>query len=128
MKNFKALTLAALTAFTAVAAPAVQARNVDDAHIEFGRAIVATGVELKINPLDCNMKNALGWYWAAQNEMVICQENARGGHAETYWTAEDLDTLRHEAQHLVQDCMNGYLDGELGAVYQDPIALAKGNL
>ena len=128
MKNFKALTLAALTAAATFAVPAAQAKNVDAAHIGLGRAVAATGVNLKINPIECNFKDAMGWYWAAKNEMVICQENAKGGQAETYWTSEDLDTLRHEAQHLIQDCMNGRLDGTLGSVYKDPIALAKATL
>ena len=123
--KIKALALTALTAAATFAAPAAQARNVDQAHIGLAQAIVATGIELKINPVDCNFKPALGWYWAARQEMVICQENAKGGQAETYWTAEDLDTLRHEAQHLIQDCMDGQLDGSLGAVYQEPIALGK---
>ena len=128
MKNFKALTLAALTALATVAAPAAEARNVDQAHIQLGRAVVATGVDLKINPVECNTKDALGWYWAARREMVICQENAKGGQSETYWTAEDLDTLRHEAQHLIQDCMDGSLNGSLDAVYQQPVRLAKETL
>ena len=124
MKNLKALTLAALTAAATFAAPAAQARNVDAAHIRLGRAVMATGIELKINPIECNFKPALGWYWAAKKEMVICQENAKGGQAETFWTEEDLDTLRHEAHHLVKDCMaRGNRDGLLGAVYTRPIEL-----
>ena len=128
MKNFKAFTLAALTALSTVAVPAAQARNVDAGHMQLAEAVMATGVNLKINPVECNAKDALGWYWAAKNEMVICQENARGGQAETYWTAEDFDTLRHEAQHLIQDCMDGRRQGALTSVYQDPIRLAKETL
>ena len=127
MKNFKALTLAALAAATAFVPTTVQAKNVDNAHMELARAIVSTGVQLKVNPVECKVQNAMGWYWAAKNEMVVCQENARGTQ-EVNWTAEDLDTLRHEAQHLIQDCMNGQLDGNLGSVYKDPIALAKNTL
>jgi hypothetical protein len=83
---------------------------------------------LKINPSSCWAKNAFGWYWAARNEMVICQENKRTSGVEARWTEEDLDTLRHEAQHMVQDCMDGSRNGRLGSVYNDPIALAKGTL
>ena len=57
--------------------------------------------------------------------MVICQENKRSVGVEVQWTEEDLDTLRHEAQHLIQDCMDGSRQGALGAVYKDPIGLAK---
>jgi hypothetical protein len=40
------------------------------------------------------------------------------------WTAEDYDTVRHEAHHVAQDCRDSSLDGNLEAVYKDPIALA----
>ncbi len=129
MKNFKALTLAAVTAAATFAVPGAQARNVDQAHIRLAQAVRATGVVLKINPAACDAREVFGWYHAARNEMVICQERRRRNFGfaqqETYWTAEDLDTLRHEAQHLIQDCMDGELDGSLGAVYKDPIALGR---
>jgi hypothetical protein len=124
MTNFKALTLATVTALSTFAAPAAQARNVDNAHIRLARAIVSTGVTLKINPVECYNTPAYGWYSPANREMVVCQESAKGTY-EVNWTAEDLDTLRHEAQHLVQDCMNGELDGILSSVYDEPIALGK---
>jgi len=124
MKKLSALALTALTALSTIAAPAAQARNVDNAHVELARAVLSTGVTLTINPITCASVPALGWYSPANREMVVCQESAKGTY-EVNWTEEDLDTLRHEAQHLVQDCMNGELDGDLGSLYQDPIALAK---
>ena len=126
MKNFKALALAAITTAATFAGPAAQARNVDQAHIDLARAVAATGITVKINPAACDDKNAMGWYWAARREMVICQENRRrnfGFNHEVNWTAEDLDTLRHEAQHLIQDCMDGSLDGSLSSVYKAPLDL-----
>ena len=41
------------------------------------------------------------------------------------WSREDLDTLRHEAHHMVQDCRDNNLDGHLHTVYKDPLKLAK---
>ena len=36
------------------------------------------------------------------------------------WTANDLDTLRHEAHHLIQDCADGVpFDGDLVTMF-DP--------
>ncbi len=125
MKNFKALTLAALAAVTTIIPTAAEARNVDQAHIRLAQAVRTTGVTLKINPAACSKREVYGWYWAANKQMVICQQPATRTGVETYWTEEDLDTLRHEAQHLIQDCMDGQLDGSLGAVYQEPIALGK---
>ena len=127
--NFKALALAAATTASIVAAPAAEARGTYAEHTQLGNAVRSTGVRLKFNPMECNQKDAMGWYWSYGNEMVICQENrSRYSTAEVQWTEEDLDTLRHEAQHLVQDCMDGSKNGRLGAVYSDPIALAKNTL
>ena len=94
-------------------------------HITLGQVVRSTGVNFKINPARCWERESFGWYWAARNEMVICQENKSTVGYEVRWTEEDLDTLRHEAQHLIQDCMDGSRQGALGAVYKDPLGLAK---
>ena len=62
-----------------------------------------------------------------KNELVVCQElrDPCPPGVQVSWTEEDLDTLRHEAHHLVQDCRDTYLNGRLDAVYTDPIGLAK---
>jgi len=99
-----------------------------EAHRYLRDMVQDTGIEFKVNPRECDEKAAFGWYWAARNEFVICQENRRknfGFAHEVQWTAEDLDTLRHEAQHLIQDCMDGSRQGSLDSVYNEPIELAK---
>jgi len=101
-------------------APAAQASNVDPGHMALGHAIVSTGLNLKINPAPCFTKtSAQGWYWAARNELVICQENATQVDVEVRWTAEDFDTLRHEAHHLIQDCVDGSINGDIQNIYAD---------
>ena len=125
MIKFTAPTLAALLAF----APAAQATNVDSGHMALGRAVAATGIDLKINPAACFTDNeAFGWYWAARNELVICQENATQPNVEVRWTAEDFDTLRHEAHHLTQDCLDGSTDGDIQNIYKDSPAFVSGVL
>ena len=58
--------------------------------------------------------------------MVICQENHGPNTVESQvvWTEEDYDTLRHEAQHLIQDCKDGALDHELQNMMSDPRGFA----
>ena len=102
--------------------------NLDSKHDYLVEAVKSTGVAFKVNPADCfteENKGTFGWYWAAKNEMVICQETKYQAGVVSYFTGEDLDTIRHEAQHLIQDCMDGELNGKLGSVYTDPIALGK---
>ena len=124
MNALSKVTISAVTAL-ATLAPGALAASDYEAHIALGRAVRSTGVSLKINPSACWSKSAFGWYWAARNEMVICQENKRSFGVEARWTEEDLDTLRHEAQHMIQDCMDGERQGSLTSVYQKPIELAK---
>ena len=118
-----------LSLFTAVAsltvsAPAVAQSNIDH-HIRLVEAVKRTGVRFYINPPACDEKRVYGWYSAINNELVVCQENRiRYSSRPVDWTEEDLDTLRHEAHHVVQDCMDGRLQGNLGTVYKDPLALA----
>ena len=116
-----ALGIVALTPLEAVA------RSNHNHHVALVRAALRTGIEIKINPRECDREGALGWYYARGNELVVCQQNKiKGSTVERPWTEEDYDTLRHEVHHLVQDCMiRGRRDGTLGAVYQDPITVAK---
>jgi hypothetical protein len=123
-KTVKAIATAALAAATVIGTSA-KAVNVDDAHYELGMTIASTGIDLKINPVECFEGEAMGWYWARKNELVICQQNAFRPGTEVQWTAEDFDTLRHEAQHLIQDCVDGARQGALDSVYQEPIRLGK---
>ncbi len=129
--NLKALALAAVTATSMIAAPAAEAKGTYAEHGQLGDTIRATGVNLMFNPKMCAERDAMGWYWGYGSEMVICQENhtaSDGYWNEVQWTEEDLDTLRHEAQHLIQDCMDGSRNGRLGSVYKYPVGLAKGTL
>ena len=127
MNTLTKTTLATLTALATTVAPSLaETRNSNyNDHVTLGQVVRSTGIQLKYNPSECWERGAMGWYWAAQNEMVICQENKTSVGYEVRWTEEDLDTLRHEAQHLIQDCMDGSRQGALGAVYKDPIQLAK---
>ena len=124
MNRITTTVVATLTALATIT-PVAKAQSNYSHHMMLGDTVRSTGVNLKINPLRCWEKVAYGWYWARNNEMVICQVNKNKVGVEERWTEEDLDTLRHEAQHLVQDCMDGKRQGALDSVYKEPIALAK---
>ena len=129
--NFLARTTTSLTLpLVAVGLVAAQAHatNVDPGHMALGRAIAATGIDLKINPDICNYQEADGWYWAAKNELVVCQDNATKAGEEVAWTSNDFDTLRHEAHHLIQDCLDGNLQGDIQNVYVDSPRFVTGVL
>ena len=124
MNQFTKIGLATLTALATFTPVAKAESNYND-HMVLGDTIRSTGVSLKINPYRCWSKAAFGWYYAARNELVVCQVNKYKANVEARWTEEDLDTLRHEAQHLIQDCLDGQRQGSLDSVYKQPIQLAK---
>ena len=106
VKLFAAAAAAAILTTTPLAAGAqVSQLQLHPGHYELYQAVQATGVKVYINPPSiCTPNGPQGAYIGTESSFVVCQDNAKGGDLEVTWTANDLDTLRHEAQHLVQDC------------------------
>ena len=112
---FKKLAATALAATAALAAPAAMAgeietlkggyRFLDQEHQVLVDAITRAGVTVRVNVgADCEGGHD-GVYMPQDGILAICQDNAPQVHwNEVRWTANDLDTLRHEAVHLLQDC------------------------
>ena len=76
-------------------------------HKQLWEAVSRVGVSRHINhPQVCDGDTA-GVYVSSIRAIVICQENMIKPNIETTWTPEDLDTLRHEAHHIIQDCVGG---------------------
>jgi len=123
--NIKSIA-ATIAAASVAVAPNAHASSFE-AHQQLWATLASTGLELKLNPAECAEEpNIFGWYSGVQDELVICQELSTTPGEEVAWTAEDLDTLRHEAHHFVQDCMRGApMDHDLGVVYEQPLELAK---
>ena len=128
MKKLLTTTLLGLTALTT---PIEAVAGTFNDHVRLAQAVTATGVAFRINPAECDAQPGVyGWYSPSKEELVVCQENKiKGSTKEVKWTAEDLDTLRHEAHHLVQDCVNGRgagnFDGQLTPLVKSPIQLGK---
>ena len=130
MKIIKNIATSVATAAAIVAASILPVEANDqeyfNAHVRLAEAVERTGVDFQLNPDECfENTEAMGWYHGQGRVLVVCQQNAYRYSGQVDWTAEDLDTLRHEVHHLVQDCRNGRLDGLLHQVYEDPAALAK---
>lgn len=78
------------------------------------------GVTISVNSkIHCN-DDADGYYNTLSALLVVCQDNMGTPGVQVAWTDNDLDTLRHEAHHVVQDCAVGALaDGETGLFFHD---------
>jgi hypothetical protein len=69
--------------------------------------IARTGTKVYIDcPDDANF---MGIYSSTNSLLAVCND----GKDPSDWTAEERDTLRHEAIHFAQDCMGMLHDGTL---------------
>ena len=63
-----------------------------------------------------------GLYLPRRNVLVVCQDNRfTMSDKEVEWTDNDYDTLRHEAIHVLQDCVTG-LDTHTMDKYFDDVS------
>ena len=123
MKKLLPLGVALATAFSMAPAQA----STMAAHERLIDEVQRVGVSIYLNPPDCKGASFAGYYQSASSRMVICQDNGIDGtFRQARWTANDLDTLRHEAHHVTQDCM-GTIRGnnELGTIYTKPFLFAQ---
>ena len=123
MKKLLSIAAAIATAFSMAPAQA----STMAAHVRLIDEIHRVGVAIYVNSPDCKGASFAGYYRSAASRMVICQDNGIAGSFEQVrWTADDLDTLRHEAHHVAQDCM-GLIRGnnELGTIYTKPFLFAQ---
>ena len=136
MTFFKTIAATALTGLAALgfasasfATPTVREvkEGSSDAHALLVSAIKRNGVSFYVNHAYCGKeKDLMGFYAGKHRVLVVCQDNGVAGGPVVEWTANDLDTLRHEAQHMIQDCIVGTNhDHELAPVYKSPTVLAQ---
>ena len=102
--SFTTRVAAATLALLTFSAPAL-ADNSFAAHEALARTISSVGVDVYLNPSQVCDGKINGAYISGRSTLVVCQDNGTPGGPQVAWTDNDLDTLRHEAQHLVQDCV-----------------------
>ena len=135
MTIFKTIATTALTGLAALGFASASVATVStgivegsaEAHGLLVDEIRNHGVKIVINDPFCGEEEGLnGFYAGRERTLVVCQDNGVPGGPVVAWTANDLDTLRHEAQHLIQDCRVGSNhDHALAPVYHSPTALAQ---
>ena len=89
-------------------------------HQELWNSLQRAGIAMKTNTSDCKERGG-GKYFVYRRLLVICQDNAKAWDGtQVSWTANDLDTLRHEGHHVVQDCNEGSMgDGKLANLFHE---------
>ena len=97
-------------------------------HDDLWDTLERAGVPVHVNdPEACDGKWGGGFYAMNPRKntsiMLVCQDNGEGAGLDNHvgWTANDYDTLRHEAHHVLQDCLGGDIaDGDLDPLFEDP--------
>ncbi len=128
--NIKALIASLVlssTAIPVVAAPTYENRASINEHIEILDTLDEMGIRVSINGPECaRTDNDVAGYWNGSKRLfVLCQQAIRNSKL-PHWNGtvvlasdDDLDTIRHEAHHVIQDCQDGKIDGKL-RVYLSP--------
>lgn len=115
MKTIKGIIAAIAISATSLLSPA-KAETRD--HTNLLNALDRAGVRVIINHKNCGRDGSAGWYQSSIRTLVVCQDNYNSFSGPVSWTANDYDTLRHEAHHVVQDCVHGEIgDTELGPMF-----------
>lgn len=117
--NFKSIILGTVGALFTLPV-AAQATGTFEDHKHLFNTIRANGVTVLLNdPKHCDGRID-GSYISTRRILNVCQDNSQPGGPEVTWTANDLDTLRHEAHHMVQDCAGAGLgNGHIVHLFQD---------
>ena len=112
--------LAAILALPVVFFSAPAKANTIQEHEYLVNVITKVGVPVIVNTrAHCSNQEIHGQY--GDGIMIICQDNAKQLNGQpVLWTINDLNTLRHEAHHLVQDCAAGEIaDGKNILLFND---------
>ena len=118
--NLKSIVLSAITLGGVFLAP--PSFSSSEGIVELVEAVEGAGVEVAFNRKeDClriTGERFDGYYAPWDRKIVICQDNVTSFNGEfVEFTDNDFDTIRHEAHHLVQDCLDGKIDGEMELLF-----------
>lgn len=70
-------------------------------HNDLTEALVGAGIKLYLDADICRANSRLGgFYHSPSLSLILCNKGSKK------MTEENLDTLRHEAIHVIQDCKN----------------------
>ena len=116
----KRLFVSLLAAVSILTPSVVRAENTAKDHHALWKELQNQGVTTIYNhKLHCPKDQSLdGRYYIHAAMLVVCQDNMTSHLKEEKWTENDYDTLRHEAHHVLQDCVTGRLaDGHIGLFF-----------
>ena len=129
MKKF--IATATAIAASLIATPSLAQQQVHNDHVLIVENLSKVGVTIVINnPIHCpSSRVGGGSYYPGNAMLIVCQDNGLGDGKLVDWTSNDYNTLRHEAHHVVQDCVEGDIgDNRMGMLFdgEDFLQFTKG--
>lgn len=111
----KIFSITAALIASLISGPAIASSSVPQtpqAHNDLIQSILSLGIKVQLDAQRCrDLQGLQGFYSSEERILVLCNE---GSHR---MTLDNMDTLRHEALHIAQDCTAGDIgDGYLGLV------------
>lgn len=101
MRKLLTTALLATTIFGSVC-PALAVTDQQVAqHNALAAALQSHGIQLYLDAEICHTKPVAGFYHSPSKSLILCN------NGKTDMTDDNLDTLRHESVHAMQDCANG---------------------
>ncbi len=102
MRKFLTATLLATTILGAASPALAISDKVAAEHNALVSALQNAGISVHLDANLCRKRSSFaGFYHSPSKSLVICNKGSRA------MNEENLDTLRHEAIHAIQDCKNG---------------------
>ena len=112
-KLFSVLLAAVLSGGLAPLSAHAITPEVAEAHNLLTDSLVRRGITLYADAPACQTYPELeGYYNGSERALVLCNDGS------LKMTEENLDTLRHETVHFIQDCADGTIDNTLRTVLQ----------
>jgi len=113
MRKLLTAVLLAATILGSAAPSLATAPSEYDEHNALADALRANGITLYLDAGICHTKPLAGFYHSPTKSLVLCNNGS------ATMTDENMDTLRHEAIHVIQDCKLGIMgDRKLGKVFK----------
>lgn len=129
LSTILAAALLTTSATKVSATESVREGNTFEDHVSLVEALDRAGVRVYFNPYICEPKDGLnpsGLYISQSRQLIVCQDNGQYNGEVVPFTANDLDTIRHESQHVIQDCKDGIGDNSLVNMF--PVVKTEGRV
>ena len=100
--------------------PELKAKQRDEDHQVLWNSLTNAGITILLNHTNLCDNGVSGMYSPTHRVLIVCQDGRLPlTSKEVSWTSNDYDTLRHEAHHVLQDCLDGIHNDTIVPLFTD---------